>query len=468
MKKILFGTLSLFLLGCESKKACYRENCFISRDVVITEDMRRIANIILNYYKEYWRTRNEGNLKIVKIACELFGKDNRKLNKELDKIREFHDEKETKRLKKLLDDLEKSLKGLRLDYKQVLPLIREMEKAYAEIMADSRKKYLPYMERAREILKSIKSKDDAKEEWTYSYYEDGIQSHNYWEIYSQIHSITEDDYNRFSTYDSLTSMLFGFIDRGILVDSFLESHQSPLNHRDERAFTSHISPSIYGIVPTKNEDGIVVFDVVKGAIEREKIDKNELRKIVGSIANYMTSLASSIVDIQHDVTDKIDHESHLEQYREEKFNNFYAHSRYSAITLTEKYPKLVDFEREVDKVAVRLAYQTYFRANAARFLYKEWHDTYLTQINEFWRNSAILAERLHKMCQNENISDDSPDKLRYEHESSLRNIAAIKEMTKIGIKKIFSIPDCYIDSQKEIRESYRARILKMREVYLKR
>ncbi|MDR2782033.1 MAG: hypothetical protein LBB21_06320 [Holosporaceae bacterium] len=88
-------------------------------------------------------------------------------------------------------------------------------------------------------------------------------------------------------------------------------------------------------------------------------------------------------------------------------------------------------------------------------------------MDEFFRNSVILANRLQKICEDDDITDDASDKRRYEHYKNMRNIANIKEIAKIGTKRIFSIPDCHIDSQIEIKASYKNQFMKLREAYLR-
>jgi hypothetical protein len=279
-------------------------------------------------------------------------------------------------------------------------------------------------------------------------------------------SIISDCYNKFSSYASLIEILSSFINDGTLEDSFLKQHPSSLKPKDEESFAYGVTPSIWGIVPPVDKNGLVLFEALKNAVANEQLRKNDLHEIVSLAAGYMRSLTSNIVEIQHDITDKIDHEGYLEQYAERKFNNFYKYDRYFITNLVRKHPKLEDFEKESEKIAVRLAYQTYYQVNTARFLYKEWQDTYFSRMDEFFRNSTILAERLYNMGKDKIISDDISEKRRYEHKDNMRNIAVIKEIASMGTKKILSIPDCYIDSQKEIRDSYNARFMKLRKVYL--
>jgi hypothetical protein len=356
MKKTLFGILCLFLFGCESEKICYRENCFVTESQ-ITEDMQKISDIMLRYYREKLGTENEKNLKIVQITCKLFGKDNKKLNKELDKIKKLYDSKEKHRQSKKLDgDLRKSLKGLKLDHKQVLLLAQEIEKTYAKIIADNEKAYASYKDRALEIVKFIDSKDEAKDDWTYSRYEDDIQYWDRLEIYWQMKSIISERYDKFSSYDSLISILSGFINDGTLEDSFLKQHPSSLRPKDEEVFTYGAMSSIWGIAPPIDKNGLIIFDALKGTVANKQFKKTELQEIVNLAARYMRSLTSNIVEIQHDITNKIDHEKYLEQYAERKFGNFYKYDRYFITNLAQKYPKLEDFEKESEKIAARLAY----------------------------------------------------------------------------------------------------------------
>jgi hypothetical protein len=252
-------------------------------------------------------------------------------------------------------------------------------------------------------------------------------------------SIVSDCYNKFSSCDSLIGLLSSFINDGTLDDSFLKKHPSSLKPKDEETF-SYGAMSFWGIVPPTNKNGLVVFDTLKDAVANRQLKKTELLEIVSLAAGYMRSLASNIIDIQHDVTDKIDHKRYLEQYAERKLNNFYKHDRYLITELVRKYPKLEDFEKEAEKVAVRLAYQAYYQVNTARFLYREWRNAYLQYLDEFFRNSTILAERLYGICKDENIPDDTPDKRRYEHEDNMQNIAVIKEIAQMGTEKFFPFP----------------------------
>ena len=101
MKKIILGTLCLFIAGCATDKPCYKENCFVT-ETEITSDMQKIRSILLEYMKTQSKKQMEYDLKYVQVTCKLFGKDNKQLNKEIDKLHKvYQSEQKTKENKKL-------------------------------------------------------------------------------------------------------------------------------------------------------------------------------------------------------------------------------------------------------------------------------------------------------------------------------------------------------------------------------
>jgi len=249
-----------------------------------------------------------------------------------------------------------------------------------------------------------------------------------------------------------------------LQDSFLKDHPSSVPPKDERSFNPYYS--LYSLVPTTTKDGEIIFDATRKAVSNKKISKQDLSDLVGRASGYLKNLASVIVKIQNDVTDKIDHDTLIASYNESKWNNFYG-NRYTITNLIDKNPKFEDFDREIDKLSTRLAYQHYYKVNITRFLYKEWRNMYYSQIKVFFENAVKIADKLREMTKNDVITDSTTDKRRYEYKKNAQNISTIKEIAKIGAEKVISTADCYIDSQEEIKESIYESFLKTREAYLK-
>ena len=133
MKKIALSTLCLLMVACSTERDCYQENCFVT-ETEITNDMQKIRSILLEYHRTMAKKQLEYDLKFTQVTCKLFGKNNKQLNKEIDKLKKFYEsEKKVEENKKLNENLRKSLKGLKLDYKQVILLARELETDYAKL-----------------------------------------------------------------------------------------------------------------------------------------------------------------------------------------------------------------------------------------------------------------------------------------------------------------------------------------------
>ena len=316
-------------------------------------------------------------------------------------------------------------------------------------------------------MKYIDDQDHKQDEWSYGHYVDGLRWATKFTIYYKMRNILDDNYNKFSSYSTLISTLEGFIEKDVLQDSFLKKHPSSITPKDESSFGLYYS--VYGLVPPTTKNGEVIFDATRKAASNKKINKQDLSDLVGKVSSYLRRLASVIVEIQNDVTDKIDHDTLIASYNESKWNNFYDFigNRYTITNLIDKNPKFEDFDREIDKLSTRLAYQHYYKVNIARFLYKEWRDMYYSQIKEFFENAVKVADKLREMTKNDVITDATPDKRRYEYKRNAQNISTIKEIAKIGVDKVISTADCYIDSQEEIKDSTHESFLKTREAYLR-
>jgi hypothetical protein len=459
MKKIVIGVCSLFLFGCEIEKIHFQKNC-CATETIITADMQKISDIILDYSKKELALVDERDLKKTKLICELYEKNKEKLYKELAQITNFYrsDEKK-KESENRRKNLKNSLKKLKLDYKHVLTLVKNMEKICAQIKQQSEKLYAPYCEKRKEILKLINAKkNDAKKDYT-----DMDQFWKDLEIRWLMSCPINNNYDKFSAYIYFMNQLTEFINDGSLTDSFLAQHPSPLKPDEERTFLwSSIGSMISSLVQRESEDGLSMFDIVKNAAQNTSIDKKELQSVVNSVTDYMSSLVSQLSVIQQDVAYLVDLMSHWDQCLESKFENFDSGRRSCIIVLAQKYPKIEDFEKEVDKIAIRLAYQLYYQINIARFLYKEWREIYFSKMDEFFRNSVILADKLQKMCKDSDIKD--------EHEKyveNMRQIAAIREIVAMGTQKIFPAKIYHADSMEKTKASCKARLMKIRETYLR-
>ncbi len=88
-------------------------------------------------------------------------------------------------------------------------------------------------------------------------------------------------------------------------------------------------------------------------------------------------------------------------------------------------------------------------------------------MGEFFANAVILASRLHNMVKDKVVPEDATYEEQYQHKRDLQNISHIREIANIGVKKILSNVDCYIDSQEEIKQSLLNGFLKTREAYLR-
>lgn len=465
MKKIMCSALCLLMTACSTEKSCYYENCFVT-ETKVTADMQKIRSLLVDYYQTEAEREVEYDLKFAKVTCKLFGKNNKQLNKEIDKLKKvYYTEEKIKEEKKLYDDLKKSLKGLKLDYKQVVLLAKELEIDMAKISQSSKEKFAPYKARAREIVEFMDKQEEKQDDWIWSHYEDGLNREAKFNVYYKMWEICCDAYDKFKSYNLLIGALESCISERILIDSFLSEHLSAVSPKDESWFGPDYS--VYGLIPNTTKHGEIIFDAVKKAVSNKKISKQELSELVDSAAHYMRSLTGEIVDIQHDVTDKIDYNSLRDIYREKKLNNFYGSDRYVITNLVDKNPKLEDFNREIDKLSTRIAYQTYYKVNIARFLYREWKETYYSEVKELFANAVKLADKLNEMIKDEVITDSTSDKRRYEHKNNLENISNIREIAKIGVSKIISTADCYIDSQEEIKDALNKSFLKIRKAYLK-
>lgn len=464
-KKVVLGTLCLLMAACSTEKNCYRENCFVT-ETQLTEDMQKIRSILIEYYRTIAQRELEYDLKFAQVTCKLFGKNNKQLNKEIDKLKKIYEgEKKIKESKKLRDDLKKSLKGLKLEYGQMVLLAKELEVDYAKIEKEKTATLFPYKSQAFKIVKAIDDQEQKQDDWIFAHYEDGLQWSTKFGIYHQMKEILNDNYNKFYSYNTLINTLEGFLSEGILVDSFLNKHLSSISPKDESSFEPYYF--MYGFVPETAQNGEIIFDAVRKAVSNKKITKQELSDLLGRTSYFMESIARNIARIQNDITDKIDHDSRVDSYKERKWSNFYNINRYLITNLVDKNPHQKDFNQEIDKLSTRIAYKTYYKVNISRFLYKEWRDIYYSQVKELFVNAVKIADKLYEMIKNEVVTDDTSSKRRHEYQNNMQNISNVKEFAKIGVDKIISVADCYIDSQNEIKDSFRESFMKTREAYLK-
>ncbi|GHU14835.1 hypothetical protein FACS189449_12040 [Alphaproteobacteria bacterium] len=422
----------------------------------MTEDMQKIKDIFVKDFQEETRISSEKRLKVVKVACELYGKNKGQLNKEFEKIYPHYNQP-YEEYRKHLDALNAALKGLKLDCNQVPQLTKEIEKAQSEIVTNDNKLYAPYKAKAKEILK-----EDVQYSCGYRLI-NGISG-----VYGQLmvdclnYVMDDHSYDELSSYDHISSRLFRYIDDGTLRDSFLEKTASPLEEEDEYLLR-HSRPMFSMLNIEIDTEGVVLFDRIRNAAKNTAMKRKELEEVVWRAAVYLSNVASDAIDIQSNIVDELDHVTSSEQRRKStgKRPYFYSSDRYLLLGLAEKYPKFEDFEKQIDVLSARLAYSAYHKAVAARFLYAEWRRRYLSQMDELFKNARILAERLHNICKDEKVSDDD----KYQHEKNVENIATIREVTSRG-RKILSTP-CAPLSLQNIKTAYKNRFMKMRESYLR-
>ncbi|GHU21093.1 hypothetical protein FACS189472_13480 [Alphaproteobacteria bacterium] len=425
-------------------------------ETAMTEDMRKIKDIFVKDFQDETRASSEKRLKVVKVACELYGKNKRQLNKEFEKVYPHYNQP-YEEYRKHLDALNAALKGLKLNSDQVLQLTREIEKAQSEIVTNDNKLYAPYKAKAKEILK-----EDVQYSCGYRLI-NGISG-----VYGQLmvdclnYVMDDHSYDELCSYNSISSSLFRYIDDCTLRDSFLEKTASPLEEEDEHLLR-HSRPMFSMLNIEIDTEGVVLFDRIRNAAKNTAIKRKDLEEVVWRAAVYLSNVASDAIDIQSNIVDELDHVTLSEQRRKAtgKCPYFYSSDRYLLLGLAEKYPKFDDFEKQIDALSARLAYSAYHKAVAARFLYTEWRRRYLSQMDEFFKKARILAERLHSICKNEKVSDDD----KCQHEKNVENIATIREITSIGTK-ILSTP-CALLSLQNIKAAYKNRFMKMRESYLR-
>ncbi|GHU20383.1 hypothetical protein FACS189472_11620 [Alphaproteobacteria bacterium] len=438
----------MLLIGCESEKVP-QEDSFLVK-TTMTEDMQKIKNAFVENFKENTRISSEKRLKILKITFELYGKNNKQLDKEVEKIvKAWDDDYKTRNIN---EKLEAALKGLKLDYNQVLPLTREIEKAEAEMVAEDRKLFAPYKARAKEILEDIKAKEDTlKNLWDDS---DGISDLHRGSIKRSLRGeyqngyVNNYGYNSFMSYESISSYLLCHIDGGALKDSFLKKLPSPLEE-DDYQFTG-IELWVARLAPTTHDDGFLIFDILKNTVKNPTIERKKLEHIVGEARLYLERLAECIAGIQLDIADDIERDhQRLKEHSRRRLRHFDQHGRYLLVELAEKYPKFEDFKKQIDALSTRLAYRTYCKVNAARSLYDEWCRRYLSQMDDFFKNSRILAERLYNICKDEKVNGDNS----YRHEQNMNHIAVIREITSMGKNNVI-LPKRQENSLQKIKEAY--------------
>ncbi|GHU17800.1 hypothetical protein FACS189472_05210 [Alphaproteobacteria bacterium] len=431
-------------------------------ETAMTEDMQKIKNIFVSKFREETRIFSE-----VKVICELYGKNNKQLDSELDKsdsIRNIYEIFNRVVNEKQRKELEAALKGLRLDYDQILSLAKEIEKALAEIVADDMKLYASHKTKAKDILEDIRKKD-AKAKYGREIPK-GISPSNAWKINASLEYITGNNrYNEFGALNSVP-LLFRLIFDGVLRDSFLEKTVSPLEGKGEfstllesgagTAFFPEISLSIGKMTPETSDEGVMIFEVLRNAVKKPVIERKELEQLVEFAQSYLRRLSPHVRNILCDIADRLDHYTLDWLYHKEKLNHTSCFSpKHQIIKLIEKHPKLEDFERQIDALSTRLAYYVYHEASIARSLYMEWRRSYLSQMDELFKNSRILAERLRSLYKDEKISDG-------DYKKSIKNISVIEDITSIGQKKMLSLPNKPIDSIQKIKEAYKSRFMKVR------
>lgn len=468
MKKAMLGFLCLFLAACSTQQNSYKENCFVS-ETKITDDMKKIQTELTEYYRVMCQSNFDYRLKRTKVICELFGKNNKQLAKELDKIENIYRSAKMK-LKKAEDALKANLKGLKLDLKQVISFAKYIEPDLKKIADDWLKQFTPYKSRAIEILKILNERDRNNSD----YREDDIDWGHRFTVRCTMFDATSDTYKKAWTYNWIVWTLRTCISEGVLADSFLSQHESAISPKDEPPYTLY--ESIYFaflIEDKKTESGEDLFEAAHNAVEKKEMTRDDLSELLDRVASCMRMTAYYIASIQEDVTDVIDKNIAQNSVRERVFGNF-STTRQSITGLVDKNPKIEDFKREIDKLSTRLAYKSYYETDIIRFLYKGWKEQNYDKMKQLFKDALILADRLHVMVKDEVVPENSRKEEykhreyleEYKHKRDLQNISDIKEIACVGVEKILSEADHYVDSQEKIKESLKKDFMKTREFYL--
>ncbi|GHU12896.1 hypothetical protein FACS189449_07410 [Alphaproteobacteria bacterium] len=158
MKIILFClSCILLLIGCGSEKAPQEDSFLV--ETAMTEDMQKIKDAFVADIKEEMRIFSNLYLRTIKVTCELYSKNNRLLNKELDKIAKLYGRYKYRNEQKKFGYAERAiLKGLKLNYNQIPLLFKELAITLAEIASIDKRSCAPYETKIKEILKDIQTK----------------------------------------------------------------------------------------------------------------------------------------------------------------------------------------------------------------------------------------------------------------------------------------------------------------------
>ncbi|GHT92968.1 hypothetical protein FACS1894122_07500 [Alphaproteobacteria bacterium] len=452
MRIILCCILCMLLIGCESEKVLQDDSFLVEEQM--TEDMRKIKDIFISEFAEGMRIISDERLRAAKITYALYGKSNRRLNNELPFVSVI-----SYRISEILNKMQKKLKasmnGLKLSYNQVLPLAKAIEeKVLDKIIADNIKLYTAHKARTREILEDIQAKEDAQPE-SFGESAEKISSNNVRAIKETMRYIIDNGKNEIVGAFNPTPMLLQLITDGTLKDSFLKKTTSPIKENDECCFLPCMSwPR--GTGPKTDSDGTLIFDALRNAVKKNNIknaaiERSRLEHFLYRTSGYLSWLAFHI------------HDMHVGVECGEELGYFYAFEKDLVPELVKKFPKLEDFEKQIDALSARLAYHVYWQVNIARFLYREWSHSYMSQMNELLENSSILAEKLHNLYKDEKIYDT--EKRRKTFYECVSKIKCIREFASIGTKA-FTVPSSPL-SQKKIKAAYKNRFMKMRESYLR-
>lgn len=467
MGRVSLICLPVFLLlcACATERSDYIENSLILENEV-SSDMEKVSSELLKYYEQRLNLEAEHLLKIVEVSCELFGKNNKKLDKELSKLIDIYQaEKARKKYDELRDKLKKSLQGVKFDLSQVVAFSQFMGRKYGEIKQRHSKQFDKYQERIKEIIEILDEQDWESDKYLLSPKDDLSFESRYFMRANLKFAIGDYGVDLFF-YGDFVDEIKRFIDEGVLKDSFLENHKSPILAEDEPKL---IFFWLNIFVPNfLNREGRL-FDMVREAVNNPNISEYVLTDLVTTSARYLRSLLRNVHLIQEDAVEAINWLKTDESRREKNFTNYSElRSERNIITqLTDENPKQEDFDKKLDELCMRMAYKIYYDASISRFVYQKWRKNNYSKMKEFLKNSVKLADRLYDMVKVKAITDDMTERLKFAQKWRLVNIAEIKEIGRIDMNKLFPKVNRRINSQEEIREVVRIYFKQIRKYYLK-
>ncbi len=460
MKRSIAILLVLLLMGCSMVSEDNMERYFVE-NVEVSEDMKKIRAAILSLYQKQIDEELPGKTKIIKISCELFGKDNKKLDQEIQKnfwnnSERFWNEKYEK--------LVKDLKGTRLDLSQIVALIKIIEPEYSKLMDEYNRHFDKYRDRIVEIAKAIDKQDAESDKYYYeTSHEDGLSTSSKYLLSSVLDEVLSVQDSRFDVYGECMYLIKKLFRSEVFKDSFLESHKSPILFE-----TTLDIPRFWleKLIPQSTNRENNIFNATRKAVSNQNISKQELGDLLRKISRYIRNLVQTVRSIQEDPVDWINWESTMDRRRNQQMTDYMGYSsiRGNVVQLMDKSSKISDFESDLDKLCEREAYRIYTEVVSVRCVYQEWRKSYYSKVKELFKNSKILADRLYEMVKDEEKT--TLGKRRDEQRWRLGDIADVRDICNIGVEQIL-LEVNGISSQEEIKNALKERYYRIRNDRLK-